>query len=455
MPRGAALIVGGTGVAAFEIAPHLCNDFEGDEAFAKVGVLSRSVSSETYAGKLKPGRKIVPVQADLSNRVSIVTSLREAGLTSDIEYVFWFADGNRPSLLLDVIGARQFQATARRWQSVIHWLLAWCPQFIHDRLYASLATGAGGGSGGSTIAWMDNVLEALLEVGANIKVVIMGTGGKHYGMHLGPDFMPEYCIPYLEDVHRAPAPLSYFDQEKYLAERAKRYGFAWDVVRPSFIIGNTSETKPTTQSLALVIAIYAAIMKHQGKPLVFPGPPRNWQAGNQLTSSRKIAHISGWLATNGSYAGLINAYAGKSEVSASKSNAAHLANQKPGFNAVSCPAFCWATCWGPLAQSLGMKATMPVGPLGTPVLELLGGLHAARAAWQEIVSEHKLSNTRLDNVFSADFFDKSFSMNWDCVFSTQKLSDAGYPESLLLEHADALSVFQEAFADFRAAGLIP
>ena len=65
---------------------------------------------------------------------------------------------------------------------------------------------------------MSNVLDALAEAGAPLESVVLGTGGKHYGMHLGPGLWAEYSSPFYEG--KCPGPLSYFDAVRFLQRRA-------------------------------------------------------------------------------------------------------------------------------------------------------------------------------------------------------------------------------------------
>ncbi|RGP78261.1 aldo-keto reductase family [Fusarium longipes] len=69
--------------------------------------------------------------------------------------------------------------------------------------------------------------------GISIKRIILQTGAKNYGVHIGPTLMPSRE----DDPRVLSLPNFYYRQEDILKELGPRYGFTYSVVRPSHTIG--------------------------------------------------------------------------------------------------------------------------------------------------------------------------------------------------------------------------
>ena len=124
---------------------------------------------------------------------------------------------------------------------------------------------------------------------ARLQRVVLVTGTKYYGSHLGP----------LQDAgareRSAPLPPDYyFDQIDWLDRLPARQGVglgraaAADAVR--LCAGHADEHLPA-------IAVYAAISKELGLPLRFPGKPGAYTSIYQVTESTHFANAALWAAT--------------------------------------------------------------------------------------------------------------------------------------------------------------
>ena len=135
---------------------------------------------------------------------------------------------------------------------------------------------------------LSNLLDALKTSGKIPKRFILQTGGKHYGVHIGPTLSPmEESDPrYLRH------PNFYFPQEDLLWKWASETGAKWNVTRPGFIIGAVPEA---AMSIALGLALYAVVQKELGQPLEFPSDGLAWATDKHVTSSRLIAYHAEWL----------------------------------------------------------------------------------------------------------------------------------------------------------------
>jgi hypothetical protein len=94
---------------------------------------------------------------------------------------------------------------------------------------------------------LSNFLAALKLSGRIPKRFLLQTGGKHYGLHLGPSLSPlEESDP------RFLGEPNFFPQEDLLWKWAKENNTEWNVTRPGFIIG---AVRDASMSIALGLAL--------------------------------------------------------------------------------------------------------------------------------------------------------------------------------------------------------
>jgi nucleoside-diphosphate-sugar epimerase len=155
--------------------------------------------------------------------------------------------------------------------------------------YAAFQPAAGAAAGyASNIApnrdMLVNAVTAIDAVSSALRRVVLVTGTKYYGSHLGPFRTPA----------RASAPDYYFDQIDWLAgfQRGKRWD--WVELRPQTLCGFEPGTP---MSLAPAIAIVAAISKELGLPLRFPGKAGAYTSIYQVTESTHFANAALWAAS--------------------------------------------------------------------------------------------------------------------------------------------------------------
>ncbi|MGB9302527.1 MAG: hypothetical protein ACLPXZ_21550 [Mycobacterium sp.] len=398
--RKVALVVGGTGMAANAIVPHLLNE-RGAEHDAVI-CLALSVDEKTFASRTP--RKYVPLRCNLDDKGALVKGLVDIGSPA-VTDVYWFTEANRPPKLGNVLTTRRLLAVTDRLAPVIHGLVKVSPQFVGHRLYGTMARLAGSGVNERNQLWIKNVLDALKEIDAPLRVFVLGTGGKHYGMHLGPSLWPGYSSPFHEDIAKAPRPLSYFDMQDFVRRRAAENGFTWNEVRPTFIIGLAPELSPSTQSFGIALATYASILRAQGKPLRFPGTEACYNAMINLNTSEKIAEVAAW--------------------------STDYPNQ--AFNCPSCPPFSWRQAWGDIAAWFGMEPADPVRRLLGESSELVAGPDAP-TIWKSLQSAHSLAANDLECLLNYTFLDKSLMVGYDAVSDTAKLKEFGFPDDKIYEY---------------------
>ena len=96
--------------------------------------------------------------------------------------------------------------------------------------------------------------------------VVLVTGTKYYGTHLGP-----FTTPARESDPRHMPPDYYFDQIDWLTAFQKGKAWDWVELRPQTLCGFAPGTP---MSILPAIAVYAAVSKELGLPLRFPGQAR-------------------------------------------------------------------------------------------------------------------------------------------------------------------------------------
>lgn len=416
-----ALVVGGTGIAGNAILPYLLNErgAEYDTAIC----LALEVNETTFASRTS--RQYIPLVCNLNEKEAVIRGLVKIG-SPPITDVYWFAEANRPPKLASVVMMRRLLAVADRLAPATHALLKISLPSVHDQLYGTLAQLAGSGVNEKNQLWMANVLDALKEIGAPLKVFVLGTGGKHYGMHLGPSMWSDYSSPFFEDTTKCPGPLSYFDAQCFIRERAQKDGFTWNEVRPTFIIGICPELSEATQSFGIALATYALIMKAQGKKLMYPGTDGSYKAMINLCTSEKIAEVAVWSTDHPNQA----------------------------FNCPSCPPFSWEQAWKEIAAWFGMEPADPEKKIEGESSALMAGPDA-EIIWKDLQSAFSLVGHDFNCLLNYDFLDKSLMAGYDSVFSTAKLEEFGFPKDRIYEYKNGADCMKAFFARLVAEKVIP
>ncbi|KAK5125158.1 hypothetical protein LTR85_000834 [Meristemomyces frigidus] len=179
-------------------------------------------------------------------------------------------------------------------------------------------------------AMLENFLDALAITGASKKVkrVILTTGAKQYGVHLGVPKNPmEESDHWLKDEDRPPN--FYYKQQEILAAKAKEQGWDWVVTYPNDVIG---VAHGNFMNLTSSLGLYAAVTKEMGAEFVWPGSPDFYTRFDSFTYSKLHAKFNLWAAL---------------EQSPKVSNQA--------FNVVNGDVESWANMWPKVAAKFGLK----------------------------------------------------------------------------------------------------
>jgi hypothetical protein len=174
---------------------------------------------------------------------------------------------------------------------------------------------------------LSNFLEALPYADIKPQTIMLQTGAKNYGIHLGPTVVPQEET----DPRVTLEPNFYYAQEDILWDYCKKYNINWTICMPSFIVGAVPDA---AMNLCFPLAVYAAVTKHLGEKLAYP------------------ADLSAWESPQNQSSGMLNAYMQEWSVLTPAAK-----NQK--FNTADDSAFTWGKFWPKLAQLYGLEYTKP------------------------------------------------------------------------------------------------
>lgn len=148
-------------------------------------------------------------------------------------------------------------------------------------------------------ALLSNFLEALEITGAikSLKRFILTCGFKQYGVHIGQAKQPLLeDDPLLKDDAAGVSwpPIFYYDQQKILAQAAKKASWEWVATLPEDVLGYA---RGNFMNQATAIGLYCAVSKAlPGAELPFPGNKANYFAFNCWTSANIHAKFCLWAA---------------------------------------------------------------------------------------------------------------------------------------------------------------
>ena len=261
------------------------------------------------------------------------------------------------------------------------------------------------------LAMLANSVSAIERASDRLERVVLVTGTKYYGSHLGP-----FRTPAREDDARHMPPDFYFDQIDWLTafQRGKRW--SWTEVRPQTLCGFSPGT---AMSILSVIAVYASISKALGLPLRFPGKPGAFRSIYQVTESSHLANALHWAATT-----------------------SQCKNQ--AFNITNGDYFRWCNVWPKIAEVF----EMPAGDVQT--ISLVAHMTDKAPLWERIAAQHRLQPFRFEDLVAWPFGDYVFGCDWDVMTSTTKARQYGFHEVV-----DSEEMFVRLLTRFRQERIVP
>ncbi|KAL5561342.1 hypothetical protein UlMin_031089 [Ulmus minor] len=241
-----------------------------------------------------------------------------------------------------------------------------------------------------------NVLDAVIPNAPKLQHICLQTGRKHY---LGPfqlfGKIQSHEPPFHEDLPRLNAPNFYYLQEDILMEEVKKKeDLTWSVHRPGVIFGFSPYS---LMNIVGSLCVYAAICKHEGKPLKFPGTRIGWETYWDASDADLIAEQHIWAA--------VDPYA-----------------KNEAFNCSNGDLFKWKHLWKVLAEQYEVEYEE---------FDEESSLRSEEAmkdkgpVWDEIVKEKGLVPTKLEEVGNWWYVDVVLGHE-SCLDSMNKSKEHGF-----------------------------
>ena len=201
--------------------------------------------------------------------------------------------------------------------------------FFYSYLQPKPKPGAGAWSNAQELVEVNstllrNFLSALPLADVKPARILLQTGAKQYGVHLGT-----VVTPSLESDPRVDLePNFYYPQEDMLFAHCKKYSADWTVIRPAWIIGAVQNAQ---MNALHPLAVYAAVQAHRGKKLEYPGSLDAWLNIQIFSTAMLTGYLSEWAVLEEK---------GKGQA----------------FNATDTADFSWVRFWPELARWYGVEA---------------------------------------------------------------------------------------------------
>nr|WLD25705.1 progesterone-5-beta-reductase 2 [Pelargonium hybrid cultivar] len=254
----------------------------------------------------------------------------------------------------------------------------------------------------SNAAMFRHVLHAVVPNAPSLRHVSIQTGTKHY---VGPfesfGKIRPHEPPFTEDLPRLAEPNFYYDQEDILFEEAdKKEGLTWTVHRPNVIFGFSPYSM---MNIVGALSVYAAICKHEGVALRFPGCRAAWERYAVASDADLIAEQHIWAAVD--------------------PNA-----RNEAFNINNGDMFKWKHLWTDLAEEFGIESYE--FEEGDEKLSLVEMMRGKGSIWEEIVKDKELEETKLEE-FGWWFVDIILGMEGvaDCMNKSKEHGFVGFRNS--------------------------
>ena len=256
-----------------------------------------------------------------------------------------------------------------------------------------------------------NSVTAIAHASSHLKRVVLVTGTKYYGVHLGP-----LKTPMRETDPRHMPPNYYFDQIDWLTAYQRGKKWDWVELRPQTLCG-FSPGSP--MSILPAIAVYAAISKELGLPLGFPGKPGAYDTIYQVTESTHFANAALWAATD-----------------------QQCGNQ--AFNITNGDYFRWRNLWPRIAAVFDISVADP------QAISLTQQMTDKAPLWEEMTAKYKLRRFAYTDLVAWPFADYVFGTDWDVMSDVTKSRLYGFHDVV-----DSEAMFVRLLRRFREERIVP
>ena len=262
-----------------------------------------------------------------------------------------------------------------------------------------------------------NLLEPLEMAANGLRHVSLLQGTKAYGVHVRPLTVP--ARENRSEMHEQPN--FYWNQERFVRALQTGKDWAWTILRPVLIVG---ESTGSAMNIIPALGVHAALRKLDGHAdLPFPGgAPRVAQAVDADLLARAIA------------------WAGEAD------NA-----RNEIFNVTNGDVFVWQNIWPAIAAALGMED----GGAAPQSLDIT--VKPRAADWDRVRRQYQLASPGLRDFVGLSCEYADYTMGYGrnepgppALVSTIKLQQAGFHEVM-----DTEEMYRKWFALFRAKRLLP
>ena len=270
---------------------------------------------------------------------------------------------------------------------------------------------------GTNDLMLKNLFGPLERAAPGLRHVALLQGTKAYGVHVRPLTVP--ARENRSEMHEQPN--FYWNQERYLRAAQKGKGWAWSILRPVLIVG---DSVGSAMNVIPALGVYAAMMRRAGKTkLDYPGGVGRVA---QAVDADLLARCIAWSG---------EAAAAGNEI----------------FNVTNGDVFVWPNVWPAIADALGFEAGEHVP------LSLDRTIRPREADWAEICAAQGLTSGTLRDFVGLSFEYADYTMGFGrdtpgpaAIVSTVKLMQAGFTEVM-----DTEAMFRKCFAEMQAKRLLP
>lgn len=267
-----------------------------------------------------------------------------------------------------------------------------------------------------------NILDSVIPNAPSLKHVGLQTGIKYYWGNMAEmdsTNQPHDC-PFYEDLPRLKQDNFYYNLEDLVYHTAAATRITWSIHRPALIFGFSPCSMMNTVS---TLCVYAAICKHENKPLLYTGTQTSFTCLWDAVDSDLLAEHFVWTATQ----------------PGAKSEALNVNNGD---------VFKWKHLWKVLAREFGLEAVVGYEQGVEPVL-LEDVMKDKDAVWDEIVKKNDLAPTKLRDIAAFWLVDVVFR-NKETLCSMNKNKELGF-----LGFRDSTKSFLNCINKMRAYKFVP
>ncbi|KAK1985273.1 hypothetical protein LZ30DRAFT_810358 [Colletotrichum cereale] len=219
---------------------------------------------------------------------------------------------------------------------------------------------------------LEVAIQAVERVSLNLKVVVLQTGGKGYGVTHPNEI--EILPPLKEDLPRIPAPwadgIFYYAQYDALEELSRGKPWTFSEIRPDAIVGfaPTANAMNMARGIGLYLAVHRAV-HGAGAVVPFPGTERGYRATHTDTFQDVLSRMEIHAAVNATSTGRFCCGGGAA------------------FNAAGEQAVSWSRKWPRLCEWFGLTGRGPDAAGSAPIRDFV---REHEGAWAALAREHDL-----------------------------------------------------------------